>query len=348
MERLGSVRTLLGSVIIIGMVAALATAQLPTGSILGTAKDATGAVIPGVEVTVRSTETGATRTTLSGEQGQYRFVALPVGGYEVRAELAGFQTQVRNGVTLAVGQDATLNFVMEVGTVAETVEVTAEAPLVNTTSGALGSLVDERQVTELPLNGRNYTDLTLLQPGVVAHRSGNQSMSNPGTMFSSNGAPLRSNNYLLDGAMMGGAKDSSSASVGHTSLGVEGIREWQVVTNSFSAEYGMRMGAQMTLVSKGGSNEVHGSLFEYHRDSALDARNFFDYKTPTNQRRLPAFTRNQWGGSLGGPIKQDKLFYFGTFEALKERLGLTNVLNVQGAGCHGAAGAENTSADIPT
>src|SRR5262249_33648610 len=146
--------------------------------------------------------TGLTRTAVGAEDGSYRFSALPVGPYEVRAEQPGFQTQVRSGLTLTVSQEAVVNFTLQVGAIEQTVAVTAEAPLVNTTSGALGGLVEERRVAELPLNGRNFIDLTLLQPGITQHRNLGVAASTVGLWFSSNGAPLRSNNYLLDGAIM--------------------------------------------------------------------------------------------------------------------------------------------------
>ena len=300
-------------------------AQLPTGTILGVVKDASGAVMPGVTLTARNTDTGQTRTAVSAGDGSYRFSALPVGGYEVRAEQSGFQTDIRRGLTLTVAQEAIVDFTLAVGAVAQTVVVTAEAPLVNTTTGSLGGLVDEQKVEGLPLNGRNYINLTLLQPGVTQHV--NKNLGQVGTWYSSNGAPVRSNNYLLDGASMVFLHGVASSSASNTNLGVEGIREWRVVTNSFSAEYGMTMGSQMLIVSKGGTNAFHGSLFEFLRNSALDARNFFDYQTIASNRRLPAFTRNNFGGSFGGPIKKDRTFFFGTFEALRERTGITTISN---------------------
>ena len=161
-------------------------------------------MIPAANLSVRNIETGLSRTSQSGSDGSYRFPALPVGGYEIRVEQAGFQTQIRSGLTLTVSQEAVVNFTLALGAIEQTVAVTAEAPLVNTTSGSLGSLVDEQKIAELPLNGRNYIDLTLMQPGVSQHRGANTGAEVTGVMISSNGAPLRSNNYLLDGAPMVG------------------------------------------------------------------------------------------------------------------------------------------------
>ena len=316
----------------LGVFTSLALAQLPTATILGVVKDSSGAVVPEAGLTARNTETGLTRTAVSAGDGSYRFSALPVGSYEVRVEQSGFQTAVRSGLTLTVAQEAVVNFTLEVGAVTQTVAVTAEAPLVNTTSGSLGGLVDEQRVAELPLNGRNYIDLTLLQAGVAEQKAvggrGVGTSGFSGTYFSSNGATVRSNNYLLDGAILTNMWNVSSASITGSTLGVDGVREFRVVTNSFSAEYGMTMGSQMIIVSKGGTNNFHGDLFEYLRNSALDARNYFDYKSVASQRRLPPFTRNNFGAAFGGPIKQDKTFFHGVFEGVRERLGVTKINTV--------------------
>src|SRR5437867_5066117 len=312
----------------------LAMSQLPTSTIHGTNKYTTDAIIPGAAITAKNLETGLTRTGVSAEDGSYRLSALPVGSYEVKVELPGFRTEVRSGLTLTVSQEAVINFSLQPGALDQTVVVTEDAPLVNTTSGALGGLVDERKVAELPLNGRNVIDLTLLTPGITQHRNLAVAASTVGLWFSSNGAPLRSNNYVLDGAIMTNLTNGTSASQDGSTLGIEGIREYRVITNSFSAEYGITMGSQVTMVTKGGTNTLHGSLFEYFRNSALDARNFFDYRTAASNRRLPAFTRNQFGASVGGPIKKDKTFFFGVYEGLRQRLGVTTVSSVMGAACH--------------
>ena len=312
------------------LLAPAAPAQLPTATILGVVKDASGAVIPEAKLTARSVDTGQVRTGTSGGDGSYRFAALPVGKYEVRVEHPGFQTAVRSGLTLTVAQEAVVNFALEVGAIEQTLSVTAEAPLVNTTSGSLGALVDEQRVAELPLNGRNYVDLTLLQAGIQHWRNtgSTSGVSVSGAWFSSNGAPVRSNNYVLDGAIMQDLSSAATASISGSTLGLEGIREYRVITNSFSAEYGMKMGSQMVIVSKSGTNAFHGSLFEYLRNSALDARNFFDRKTAINPRRLPPFAKNNFGVSFGGPIQRDRTFFHAVYEANRERVGRSLVGNV--------------------
>jgi hypothetical protein len=328
-------------------------AQLPTATILGTIKDATGAVLPGVSLTVTSAETGQVRTTITAEDGSYRVSALPVGGYSIKAELTGFQTAVRNGITLAVSQEAPINFTLEIGSTQETISVTADAPLVNITSASLGGLVDEQKIADLPLNGRNYVDLTLLQPGVTEHKGESKATGISGTWFSVNGAPTRSNNFLLDGAIMQNVYGGNPSSITNNTLGVEGIREYRIVTSFFPAEYGTTMGSQMVIVTKSGTNNFHGSLFEYLRNSALDARNFFDTAASAGThldgtpRRLPQFQKNNFGGSIGGPIRKDKTFVFGVYEGIRQRLGVTQVHNVPASGCRGPAGATITNTACP-
>src|SRR5712691_7871631 len=333
-------------------VAVTAPAQQNTGTILGIVKDSSGAVVPGAGVTILNEETNLTRTVTTGENGTFRAPALPVGRYTVRVELAGFRTQAQRGLILDVAQELVVNPTLEVGAVPqEEVVVSGEAPLVNTTSSALGSVVNEQSMSDLPLNGRNYADLTMLQPGVspqtLATTGGTATAS--GTWFSANGAPVRSNNFMLDGAPMVNGGGSSAASEAGTTLGVDGIREYKVVTSAFSAEYGMVMGSQTLMVSKNGTNQWHGDVFEYLRNSALDARNFFDYQTASGGRRLPLFQRNNFGASFGGPIKKDKTFFYGVYEGLRQNLGVTILDNVLPAACHQLVnrGADNTTLANP-
>ncbi|MBI4446826.1 MAG: TonB-dependent receptor [Acidobacteria bacterium] len=301
-------------------------AQLPIAAISGTVKDQSGAVLPGASISVTNLETSQARLLVSDENGRYKAAALSVGRYELTAELPGFRMVVRQ-VTLVVGQEAVVDFELPVGEVSEKVEVRGEAPLVDTRTSSLGGLVNDQKVADLPLNGRNFVDLAFLQTGVHEHKNVQLIAGMSGTWFSSNGAPLRSNNHLMDGAIMTNLWGANSASISGTTLGVEGIREFRVVTNTFSAEYGMTMGSQIEIVSKSGGNAFHGSLFHFLRNSALDARNFFDRKTASNPRRLPSFKRNNFGGAIGGPIVEDKTFFHFTYEGLEERLGVTTVSN---------------------
>jgi hypothetical protein len=304
-----------------------AHAQLPTGTILGVAKDTSGGVVPGVTITIRNEETGFTRTITTEDDGSYRASALPIGHYSVRAEKSGFKTATQGKLTLDVAQELVVNPALEVGTSSQEVLVTAEVPQVNTTSGTLGGLVNEDKISDLPLNGRNYIDLTLLQSGIAhAAEAGSVSSTTTGVWFSSNGAPPRSNNILLDGARLTNQQGTTSATPGGTTLGVDGIREYRVITDMFSAEYGMTMGSQVVMVSKGGTNQWHGDVFEYLRNSDLDARNFFDYGYLANSGtgpRLPPFRRNNFGGSFGGPIKKNKTFFYVVYEGLRQAIGQT-------------------------
>ena len=297
-----------------------ASGQAPVGTILGTVKDASGAVVAGATVTIKNTDTGDTRTLTTGSDGAYRANAMPIGNYEVRVEQAGFQTQVRSGLTLHVTEEIVVNADLKVGTTSQEVMVTGEAPLVNTTSSVLGGLVNNNKIENLPLNGRNYADLALMQAGIAEDRNEDSEgvSGNSGTWYSSNGAPPRSNNYMLDGAQLSNLYGGNSSNGSGTTLGVDGIQEYKLLTNSFSAEYGQTMGSQMVMVSKGGTNDWHGTAFEFFRNSALDARNFFDYSyQQAGAPRVPTFQRNNFGGAFGGPIKKDNTFFYAVFEGLR-------------------------------
>lgn len=317
---------------------------VPTGTISGVVKDPSGASIPKANVTVRSVESGVARTAVTGDDGAYRFPALPVGHYDVKVETTGFQTVTQTGLTLDVAQEAVVNFTLQVGTTVQQVTVTSEAPIIDTTSSSLGRLVDDTEIADLPLNGRNFVDLTLMQTGVTQFANNNFGTNGLfGVFYSANGAPLRSNMYTLDGAIMGTIQGASAASITGKSLGLDGIREYKVMTNTFSAEYGLNMGSQMTIVTKSGTNQLHGDVFEYLRNSAFDARNLFDDLSslpptvPGGGLRIAPFRRNQFGGSLGGPIKKEKTFFFSTYEGFREvyanppNVGITPTIP---AACH--------------
>ena len=314
-----------------------ASAQLPTGTFLGVVKDSSGAVVPGATVTIQSSETNETRSAVTDPSGAYRVPALPVGHYNIKVEHDGFKTETQVGLNLEVGQEAVVDFTLQVGTAAQTVQVTGEAQQVNTTNSSLGTVVSEQNIADLPLNGRNYTDLTLLQPGITQHKNLSNSGGNqPGTVFSSNGAPIQSNSYYLDGASMINTYGSSGASGTGNTLGVDGIREYKVVTNNFSAEYGMSMGSQTVLVSKSGTNNFHGDAFEFLRNDVLDAANYFDAPVQANNfERTPPFKRNNFGGALGGPVQKNKTFFFAAFEGLRESIGQTIISGTIPANCFG-------------
>jgi hypothetical protein len=235
-------------------------AQVPTGTILGTVKDPSGGAIAGASVRVTNSATDLSRSFTTDAGGSYRFPALPVGTYDLEVVRSGFKSAVQKGLVLTVGQEAVLDITLQVGSNEQTVTVTAEAPLIDTTTSSLGGLVTEQKIEDLPLNGRNYTDLILLQPGVTQQTD--EQAGTPGSVFSSNGESTRSNNYLLDGTITQNAFGFSPTSVSGSSLGLDGIQEYRVVTNMFSAEYGLVMGSQTNIVSKGGTNQFHGDIFE--------------------------------------------------------------------------------------
>ena len=325
------------------LIAIPARAQTSTGTIIGLVSDTSGGVVAGATVTATNQETDVARTVMTNDQGEYRIPALPVGHYTVSVELAGFKTQVFKDLVLDVAQVLSTNATLGVGTSTQEVVVTGEAAQVNTTNSTLGGLVNEQQVADLPLNGRNYIDLTLMQSGITKHQAQGTAQGDSGTFFSSDGATPRSNNITLDGASLVNLDGGSSASEAGTTLGIDGIREYRIITDSFSAEYGMTMGSQMVMVSKGGTNQWHGDIFEYLRNSDLDARNFFDYgylpsaANPNGGPRLPPFRRNNFGGAGGGPIKKDKAFIFAVYEGLRQQTGVSTLDNVLDANCYDPA-----------
>jgi hypothetical protein len=322
-----------------------ASAQQATGTILGTVSDPQGAVIPDASVTATNSDTNFTRTVPTGSDGAYRISNLPVGNYEVRITKDGFETNDRKGLVLEVGAEAVVNVAMTVGTTSQTVEVSSSSvPLVETTSSAVGGVVDEQRVADLPLNGRNWSQLSLLQAGVAQSfltqpsPTGGNGGFGGGTVFVANGATPRANNYMLDGAYLGTMWGFNGSSATGNSLGIDGIQEFRVVTSLFSAEYALAGGSQTIIASKAGTNAFHGSGFEYLRNSSLDARNYFDALDPLNVRgfgtdkseafpdkRLPPFHRSDFGGSFGGPIKKDKTFFYATYERLVEHKGLSTI-----------------------
>jgi hypothetical protein len=312
-----------------------------TSVILGTVTDTSGGVIAGARVTVTDEDTAQTRTVMTSSDGTYRVPALRTGHYKVKFEAEGFKVETRQGLTLDVAQELPVNVSLQVGASAQEVTVTGGETQIQTTSSSLSGLVNERQMADLPLNGRNYINLTLMLPGVAQNLNNSSLGGMSGTVFSSNGAPTMSNAFLLDGTSLVNQSGWGAASMAGTTLGVDGIQEFKVITSGFSAEYGMAMGSQMVMVSRGGTNHFHGDVYDYLRNSALNARNYFDPAT------IPGFQKNNFGGSFGGPIKKDKTFFYAVYEALRVNLGFTVADVVPAAGCHGVAGAVITSTACP-
>ncbi len=307
-------------------------AQVVGGTISGTISDRTGAALPNVSVLVHNDETGNERHLTTGPDGRYAAPSIPVGVYTVTATAKGFESQHRTGIELTVGQSESIDLSLGVTGASVAITVTDSAPVVNTSTEQTSGLVDERQIKELPLNGRSYDQLMTLNPATVnytAQRSGSIGTSNSsvGNMFSISGRRPQDNLYLLNGIEYTGAS-LINVTPGGTSgqlLGVDAVREFNVVSDTYSSSYGKRQGAQVSIVTAGGTNALHGSAYEFLRNSFFDARNFFD------QARIPNFQRNNFGGSLGGPIKKNKLFLFANYESYRQNLGITDVTLVPDA-----------------
>src|SRR5712691_54626 len=303
-----------------------AVAQITSATISGTVKDQTGGVLPGVDVVIKNLDTGLSRSVVTDANGYFTVPGLAPGRYEARASLQGFTTAVQTGIVLEVAQQAGLNVVLKLGTTAETITVTGESPLVDVRTSALSAVVDKKTIEELPLNGRNYIMLATLQPGIVQFTEKlATSPAQRGVSLNINGMGGRSNSFLIDGANMRGYAGMATVTAGDTTLGVETIQEFRVVTNAFSADYGRAMGGVVTIATKAGTNVLHGSGVEFFRNSRMDARNFFDVGEP------PPFTRQQYGGAVGGPVVRNKIFFFGGVERLQEDLGTTVITAVPSA-----------------
>ena len=301
-------------------------AQVVGGTINGTIADTAGAVIPGATVIIRNQETGGERHLVSDASGVYAAPSIPIGVYTVSVTRDGFAPLTRTGVSLTIGQAIRIDLTLHLGNVAEQVTVTDVPTSVNLSTQQISGLVGERQVKELPLNGRSYDQLITLNPATVnytAQRSGSVGTSNSsvGNMFAVSGRRPQDNLYLLNGIEYTGAS-LINVTPGGTSgqlLGVEAVREFNVVSDTYSSSYGKRQGAQISIVTASGTNTLHGSAYEFLRNSFFDSRNYFD------PSRIPNFQRNNYGASLGGPIRHDKLFLFGNYEGYRQNLGISDV-----------------------
>ena len=303
-------------------------AQTFRGTILGTVTDTTGAVVPGATITIRNVNTGLVRTTESQADGSYRVSELPIGTYDVTVEKADFQTSVTSGVKVDVAAERRVDSALKPGAVKELITVSGEElPEIETTSDNLGGTLTQESVKDLPINGRDYTKLIYLNPGVAG--SPDQITDSPGSFgeFSMNGARGRSNNYLLDGTDMNdGYRNDPAINQGgvfatpSAILPIDAVSDMAVLSN-FQPEYGRNGGAVVNIVTRSGTNQLHGSFFEYFRNNALDARNFFNL---SNQPKSP-FHNNQFGGSIGGPIVKDKTFFFLDYEGQQERVGVVTL-----------------------
>ena len=296
------------------------------GTISGDVVDPAGAAVAQAEVLIRNDETGSERKFVTADSGTFSAPSVAVGTYTVSVSRDGFAPLSRTGIGLTVGQNVQLHLALTVGSVQQTVSVVDTPAVVDTSTLQTQGLVDERQVKELPLNGRSFDQLIQLNPASVSYttqRSGGVGTSNSsvGNMYSVSGRRPQDNLFLLNGIEYTGAS-LINVTPGGTSgqlLGVDAVREFNVVSDTYGANYGKRTGAQVSIITASGGNKLHGSVYEFLRNSALDARNYFD------QAKIPEFQRNNFGAALGGPMRHDKLFGFGNYEGYRQHLGLSAV-----------------------
>ncbi|HEY1767421.1 MAG TPA: carboxypeptidase-like regulatory domain-containing protein [Terracidiphilus sp.] len=307
-------------------VSVLAAPAQTSSGLAGWVSDPSGAGIAGASVTARNAGTGMERTTTTDGAGRFRIPGLPVGDYEIIARKPGFAEEIRTGIHLLVGQEAAADLRLQVGRVQQQVTVDADAPAVNVTTADVSGLVGEKEIKDLPLNGRSFDELMTLNPGSVnftAEKAGGVGVSNStvGNNFSVSGNRPQQNLYLLNGIEFTGAAENNMQPGGTSQelLGVDAVREFNVLRDTYGAEFGKRPGAQVLIVTQGGTNHLHGSVYEFLRNNDLDAPNFFD------QGSAPPFQRNQFGGSLGGPLERNKTFLFGNVEGLTQHLHQTSV-----------------------
>jgi hypothetical protein len=307
-------------------------AQVAGGTISGTVVDTSGSVIPKASVSITNLATGINRIVTTNEDGLYIAPNLLPASYELTFTAPGFKTEVRRGIELTVGAAVALNQTMQVGTTKETVQVQTEAPAVQLASSDISAVVNATTVRELPLNGRSWTDLATLQPGVnrietqpdfaAGTDRGNRGF---GQQLTISGARPQQNNYRLDGISLNDYANGAPGSVLGGSLGVDAIQEFSVLTSNYSAEYGKTSGGVVNAITRSGTNQIHGSAYEFIRNSALDTRNYFDVGG------VPPFKRNQFGGAVGGPILKNRTFFFADYEGIRQSLGITTVATVPSA-----------------
>jgi hypothetical protein len=301
-------------------------AQVAGGTLSGTVSDPNGSGIPQAKLVIKNVATGIERTLTTNADGFYTTVNLLPGSYQIAISATGFNSETRHGVTMTVGSRLTVDITLRVGTISNRVEVTAAVPDVQLTSSDIGAVVNATTVRELPLNGRSWTDLAALQPGVdtiqtqVSFAAGSDRGNRGfGQQLTISGARPQQNNYRLDGVSLNDYSNGAPGSVLGGNLGVDAIQEFSVLTSNYSAEYGKTSGGVVNAVTRSGTNSFHGSGYEFLRNSQLDAANFFEagHRTP--------FKRNQFGGSIGGPIVKNRTFFFADYEGIRQSKGIANV-----------------------
>jgi Carboxypeptidase regulatory-like domain/TonB dependent receptor-like, beta-barrel len=337
---------LMGGVLLVGPV--LAEAQVTGATLSGTVSDPTNAVIPNAEVSALNTATGVIRNTTTNSAGLYNAPNLSAGPYQVTVSAQGFQTEVRSGITLTVGAEQVVNIEMRVGLVTQKVQVTGAAPAVELASSTLRNVVGPTTVLNLPLNGRDWTQLAQIEPGVNVvrgqdHTAGGQPEHGNGVMLTISGGRPGQNNYRLNGITINDFANTAPGSALGQNLGVDAVQEFSVITSAPAAEYGRSSGGIVNAITRGGTNAFHGTAYEFLRNNALDAANFFDNSA---NLPIPPFRRNQFGASAGGPIRKDRTWIFGDYEGFRQALTTTttsltpsaaartgNFCSIPGAGC---------------
>ena len=320
-------------VICVLLTAGIARAQLGTATISGTVTDSSSAIVVGATVTAVNNGTGFQRQTVSGDQGQYNLPGLTPGSYNLTVEFSGFRRAELKAITLQVDQNARLNVALEIGQVTETVEIAGQAPLVESSNATLGAVVDTQKILALPLNGRNFLQLAKLVPGVT---TGTEGGGGGADGFSANGLRADQNSFQIDGT-------SNSDPLNNTITfkpSIDSLQEFKIQTNNYSAEFGKGAGAQVNVVTKSGTTEWHGGVWEFNRNNKTQSRNFFDRDTrafpcdksdpsPTRKACAPQYNQNQFGGNLGGPVPFLKnTFFFVNEEEYWQRRGGSTVTQV--------------------
>jgi hypothetical protein len=320
----------------LGLLASTPTsAQVSGATITGTVSDTAGAVIPHALVSVKNLATAEERSISTDTAGLYTMPNLSPSQYQVTTTAPGFSTKIQSGITLTVGAQQVLNIVMEVGQISQKVEVTGEAPAVQLASSDISGVVSQDAVVDLPLNGRDWTSLAVLQPGVNSVSSiqadtatHDRAIRGYGAEMAISGSRPTQNNYRIDGISVNDYANGGPGSLEGSALGVDAIQEFSVVSSNYSAEYGRTSGGVVNAITRSGTNKLHGNAYEFLRNSALDARNYFD------GAKIPEFRRNQFGGSIGGPIWREHTFFFADYEGLRQSQGVTTLANVPSKAVH--------------
>ena len=313
------------------MAGVVAHAQVTGATLTGTVTDASGAVVAGATVSATNTATAVARNVTTDSAGVFTIPNLVPGPYDFRVSATGFSTAVQSNLTLSVGQQLQLNFAMTVGATNTEVQVTAAAPQIDLTSSAISGQVESETVRELPLNGRDWTSLAVLQPGVkpietqMSYSTSARGNRGFGSEMTVSGQRSTYNNYRIDGITVNDYAMAAPGNVIGVVLGVDAVEEFEVLTGGFPAEYGRATGGVVNAISRSGTNQFHGAVYEFLRNSALDAN---DYFTRSAGQPIPPFKRNQFGASAGAPIIKDKLFVFADYEGLRQSKGIPSVSGV--------------------